>query len=125
MMIRDYEQWVLRYCLLHIDFAHLNLLDRNVHWRVVFLPFSLPFKDLHCFLLSKIIDAEPKIREPLYFSRNWCCTSGGSGSRFQQQRYAISSSVCLKGVVHVLLHVEVTILTWTPDHLCVLGKLKK
>ena len=48
----------------------------------------------------------------------------GNGSRFQEQRYAISSSVCLEGVAHVLLHMAVTILTWTPDRLCVLGKLK-
>ena len=36
----------------------------------------------------------------LYFRRN--------GSRFREQRYAITSPVCLTGAVHVLLHEEVT-----------------
>ena len=36
----------------------------------------------------------------LYFRRN--------GSRFLEQRYAITSPVCLTGAVHVFLHEEVT-----------------
>ena len=51
---------------------------------------------------------EPKMKEPLYFSRNFVLHLRRNASRFREQRYAVSSRVCQTGVVHVLLHVEVT-----------------
>ena len=52
--------------------------------------------------------AEPKLRQPLYFSSNLVLHFRRNGSRFREQRYCVSSPVCQTGVVHVLLQVEVT-----------------
>ena len=49
----------------------------------------------------------PKIKEPFNFSRKLVVHFRRNCSRFREQRYAISSSVCPTGVMHGLLHVEV------------------
>ena len=54
------------------------------------------------------IHRTPKIKEPLYFSRNSVLYFRRNGSRFREQRYAITSPVCQTGAVHGLLHEEVT-----------------
>ena len=52
--------------------------------------------------------AEPKLRQPLYFSRYLLLHFRRNASRFREQRYCVSSPVCQTGVVHVLLQVKVT-----------------
>ena len=62
----------------------------------------LTYMDKMCPPMKSMYTQNQKIRKPLYFSRNLVLQFRRNGSRFQLQRYAISSSV------HGLLHVEVT-----------------
>ena len=57
--------------------------------------------------LSQIY-TEPKTRERFFFSRNLVLHFRKNDSRFREQISTISSSVCSTGVMHGLLHMEVT-----------------
>ena len=55
-----------------------------------------------------VLYTEPKIREPLYFTRKYVLHFERNVRRFREQGYAFSYPVCPTGIGHMLLGVEVT-----------------